>query len=72
MQFLFFLWKIKIYLVHHLGQLRNRGGFALLSVFFSGEAVKQSGRQSTIIINLFIVFLVVVADSVMCYHNCGA
>lgn len=30
--------------------------------------VKQSRRQSNIIINLFILFLVVVSDSVMCYN----
>ena len=68
MKFLF-LWEIKIYLVRQLGQLRNRGGFALVSVFFSA---KQSRCQSNIIINICILFLVVVADSVMCYNNCGA
>lgn len=72
MQFLFFFVEDQDLLSTSFRAIKKPWRFCPFVCFFSGEAVKQSGRQSTIIINLFIVFLVVVADSVMCYHNCGA
>ena len=44
--------------------------FFFVSVFFSGET-EPSIKISDIYLNVLIWFVVVVANCVMCYNNCG-